>query len=105
MRASADRSSQTRFPLCSMTKHIMALALIRLLYDHGLNDNTPIRQILPRFRLTNEADGTTTVTFAHLLSHTTGIDADSGMWSEIEARKVDLVSLKHRDQQRTTADR
>jgi CubicO group peptidase (beta-lactamase class C family) len=86
--------AQTRFPLCSMTKLIMALALLRLLYEHGHNENTPVRQILPDFRLFNETAGKA-VTWAHVLSHSTGVETSNGYWDDILAKGVTLVSSRY----------
>ncbi|KAI9639659.1 beta-lactamase/transpeptidase-like protein [Dioszegia hungarica] len=81
---------EIRFPLCSLTKHIMALALLRLLYEHGMSQDTPVRDVLPEFRLLNEADGKAIVTFAHILSHTSGQGDSDGRWSMMKATDVSL---------------
>jgi CubicO group peptidase (beta-lactamase class C family) len=88
----AGLTEQIRFPLYSLTKHIMALALLRLLHENGMSEDTPVRDILPEFRLLNEADGKAVVTFAHILSHTSGQGDSDGSWSLMKATDESLES-------------
>ncbi len=80
-----------RFLLGSMTEHITALALLRALDHNGLGVDTPVRNVLPDFRLRNDM-AERPVTFGHMMSHSTGLEAGSGLWSDILALGVSHVS-------------
>lgn len=50
--------------------------------------DTPVDRVLPRFKL----DNTGVITLGHILSHTTGLETDYGMWSDVIDTKQDYVS-------------
>lgn len=76
-----------------MTKHIVSLALLRLLSDKGMNENTLVRDVLPLFRLATEPNGEGIITFAHILSHSTGVNTYTNVWDEISATGMTFVSI------------
>lgn len=64
-------SSETVFPLASISKTVTATAMMRL-HDRGLVDiEAPVRQYLPDFRIADEGSSQT-VRIRHLLTHTPG---------------------------------
>ncbi|WP_350348935.1 serine hydrolase domain-containing protein [Agromyces sp. G08B096] len=63
---------QTRFDLASVTKPIVATALLAELDARGLTADLPVRELLPEFTKPGLAD----ITVAQLLSHTAGFPAE-----------------------------
>ncbi len=61
-------SAATRFDLASVTKPIVAAALLAELDARGLDATLPLAELLPEFASAAHAD----LTVAHLLSHTAG---------------------------------
>lgn len=59
-------SINTRVPVYSATKVPSAASLLVALESRGLNENTPVREVWPRFPLAE-------ATFRHLLSHQCGL--------------------------------
>jgi CubicO group peptidase (beta-lactamase class C family) len=66
---------QTLFPVASITKTVVATAIMRLVEQGQLDLDEPVCRYLPELRL---ADPVTTeqLTLAHLLTHTAGVQGD-----------------------------
>jgi CubicO group peptidase (beta-lactamase class C family) len=71
----APVSSDSLFQLGSLSKVYTATIVQRLVDAGRVALDTPVRAILPEFRL-SEAAATDAVTVRHLLTHTSGIDGD-----------------------------
>jgi len=62
----------TLFPICSVTKSFTATGLALLVNEGKLDWNTPVREILPEFRL-RDLVATEQATLRDLLTHRTGL--------------------------------
>jgi len=91
----------TRFPIASITKPIVATAIMRLVEQGRLLLSDPIVKHIPEF----ETFGKGAVTVWHILTHTSGLD-ESGWWREIlferRASAADLVQVACRGALRYT---
>ena len=61
----------TIFPLASITKTVVTVAMLRLVEQGSVDLDAPVRQYLPDFRVGDD-EATRTVTTRHLLTHTPG---------------------------------
>jgi CubicO group peptidase (beta-lactamase class C family) len=79
----APVTPDTVFPICSVTKSFTATGLA-LLVDQGQFDwDTPVRNILPSFRLSDPV-ATEQTTLRYLLTHRTGCHVTTGFaWAAI----------------------
>lgn len=66
---------QTPFQIASITKTVVATAVLRLVERGQLELDAPVQRYLPELRL-REASSTERLTLAHLLEHTAGFQGD-----------------------------
>src|SRR5207248_10894386 len=66
----------TPFPIASITKTVVATALMRLVERGRVDLDEPVRRYIPELRL-NDGPTTDTLTTAHLLTHTGGFQGDA----------------------------
>ncbi|HWN70465.1 MAG TPA: serine hydrolase domain-containing protein [Haliangium sp.] len=66
--------ADTMFRVGSITKTVVALAILRLVEEGRLDLDTPVRDIAPEIDMSNAWDDTAPITVAHLLEHTAGFD-------------------------------
>jgi CubicO group peptidase (beta-lactamase class C family) len=64
----------TVFRVGSITKSVVALAILKLVEEHMLELETPVREIAPEIDMINAWEDTAPITVAHLLEHTAGFD-------------------------------
>src|SRR6185369_6501577 len=64
-------TTDTVFPIASITKTVGATAIMRLVQDGKIAVDAPVRRYLPDFKVKDES-AAGAVTIAHLLSHTPG---------------------------------
>src|SRR5690606_5380093 len=76
----ADRSSsrpvsgQTLYPLGSISKTFVGMAVVRLNQEGKLDLQEPVRKLIPEVEFQNRWENTDPVRLIHLLEHTSGID-------------------------------
>jgi CubicO group peptidase (beta-lactamase class C family) len=68
----APVTAATRFDLASLTKPIVAAAVLAELYARGADETLPVAEVLPEFR----RPGASETTVADLLTHTAGLPSD-----------------------------
>jgi CubicO group peptidase (beta-lactamase class C family) len=66
--------ADTVFRVGSITKSVVALAILKLVEEGLLELETPVRAIAPEIEMTNAWEDTAPITVAHLLEHTAGFD-------------------------------
>jgi CubicO group peptidase (beta-lactamase class C family) len=66
--------ADTMFRVGSITKTVVALAVLKLVEEDRLDLDTPVRDIAPEIDMANAWEGTAPITVAHLLEHTAGFD-------------------------------
>ncbi len=69
--------ADTRIEVMSVTKPVTAIALQRILFERGIDVDTPIGGYLPASWVKQggfRADSKTPITFAHLILHTSGVN-------------------------------
>jgi len=90
-----DTTTDSLFQIGSITKVWTATMLIQLIEEHRLSLDTPVADVLPGSRL-GIADAGRTITVAHLLTHTSGLDGDiftdTGRGDECVRRYVDELA-------------
>ena len=88
-------TENTRFPIASMTKPFTALGAA-LLVEEGLLDwDTPIRDVMPDFRLFDDY-ASQHLTLRDLLSHRTGLPRHDSTWYGNEKTRQELFDgLRH----------
>lgn len=64
----------TVFRVGSISKSVVALAILELVEEHMLELETPVREIAPEIDMANAWEDTDPITVAHLLEHTAGFD-------------------------------
>lgn len=64
----------TVFRVGSITKSVVALAILKLVEEHMLELETPVREIAPEIDMTNAWEDSEPITVAHLLEHSAGFD-------------------------------
>ncbi len=67
-------TSQTLFPMASITKTFTALAIMKLVKQGKLSLNDDLSKIAPEIIFTNKWEKTNPVKIIHLLEHTSGFD-------------------------------
>jgi CubicO group peptidase (beta-lactamase class C family) len=70
-----EATSDTIFQIGSITKPVTATMAMQLVEEGRLNLDAPVREVLPDFRVGDEAVSAK-VTARHLLTHSSGIDGD-----------------------------
>ncbi len=70
-------TTDTIFPSASITKSMVALAMLRLAESGRIALDAPVREYIPDFQ-TLDAEASRTVTIRHLLTHTPGWFGDRG---------------------------
>jgi CubicO group peptidase (beta-lactamase class C family) len=66
--------ADTMFRVGSITKTVVALAILKLVEEGRLDLDTPVRDIAPEIDMPNAWEDTAPITVAHLLEHTAGFD-------------------------------
>jgi CubicO group peptidase (beta-lactamase class C family) len=66
--------ADTMFRVGSITKTVVALAILKLVEEGRLDLDTPVRDIAPEIDMPNDWEATAPITVAHLLEHTAGFD-------------------------------
>jgi CubicO group peptidase (beta-lactamase class C family) len=64
----------TVFRVGSISKSVVALAILKLVEQGVLELETPVREIAPEIEMSNAWEDTEPITVAHLLEHTAGFD-------------------------------
>lgn len=70
----AEIDADTMFRVGSISKTVVALAMLRLVEEGRLALDTPVRDIAPEIEMTNAWEDSAPITVAHLLEHTAGFD-------------------------------
>lgn len=70
----AEIDADTMFRVGSITKTVVALAILKLVEEDRIELDTPVRDIAPEIDITNAWEDTAPLTVAHLLEHTAGFD-------------------------------
>ena len=88
-------TENTRFPIASMTKPFTALGAALLVDEGLLGWDTPIRDVMPDFRLFDDY-ATQHATLRDLLSHRTGLPRHDSTWYGNEKTRQELFDgLRH----------
>lgn len=66
--------ADTQFRVGSITKSVVAIGVMRLVEQGRLDLDRPLSTLMPEVAATNAWDGTSPITLAHALEHTTGFD-------------------------------
>ena len=66
-------TSDTVFPLASISKTVAATAVMRLVEQGRIDLDTPVQRYIPTFRIQDEA-ASRTITIRHLITHTPGFE-------------------------------
>jgi CubicO group peptidase (beta-lactamase class C family) len=66
--------ADTMFRVGSITKTVVALAILKLVEEGRLDLDAPVRDIAPEIDMPNAWEDTAPITVAHLLEHTAGFD-------------------------------
>jgi CubicO group peptidase (beta-lactamase class C family) len=88
IKADAD----TMFPIASVSKMFVGLAILKLMEDGKLNLNDKLRDLAPEIQFENQWEKTNPILLVHLLEHTTGWD-DLHL-AEITYKATDASTLK-----------
>jgi CubicO group peptidase (beta-lactamase class C family) len=90
-----EATPDSLFQVGSITKVYTATVVLRLVEQGRITLDTPVVQVLPRFRVA-DPDVTARITVRHLLTHTSGIDGDffrdTGRGDDCLARYVDACA-------------
>ncbi len=88
-------TTQTQFLLCSLTKSFTATGLSTLVDEHRLDFDTPVRDLLPEFRL-HDPVATDRVTVHDLLCHCTELPRHDWIWKPSDLTQAQmLAALRH----------
>src|SRR5581483_1547651 len=72
-------TADTLFRIASISKLYTATLVMQLVAEGVVDLDTPLVELLPEFKLKNDAE-TAAITTRHLLSHTSGIPGDFGFY-------------------------
>lgn len=76
----------------SITKTLIAVAILRLATEKKINLNDPVKKYLPTFTIINEWERQSPITIRHLLDHTSGL-SDLRLWHFLTKRASADLSL------------
>lgn len=88
MRPEVPAYADAMYKIASMTKTITAVMILRLCEEGALDLDTPIKEYLPRLKL-SRPEAEKTMTLRHLLIHTAGMPGDT--WLEEGSRDDDTI--------------